>query len=79
MIELDEKDKLTISNVRIHKRTFEGINDDPVRSKYYTSKKYAVAYDIDGWEHNPCVHCFISKKDAEHFVEQLNRTHHVVV
>lgn len=77
MLELDEKNKLKIRNVQILKRTFEGVNDDPIRSKYYPSKKYAVAYDIDGYEHNPCVHCFISKKDSEYFIEQLKQTHYV--
>ena len=75
MIGLIDGCKLKINNIAIVKRTFEGINDDPIRSKYYTSKKYAVKYDIEGWEHNPSVHCFVTKKDAGHFIEQLRLTH----
>lgn len=67
---------MIISNIAIHKRTFEGVtdpskNDNPVTSKYRTSRKYAVSFDIEGYEHNPSVHCVMSKKDALSLIERL--------
>lgn len=79
---LVEDRKLNILNVCVVKRTFEGkhdsmFNDNPVTSKYSPSKKYAVLYNIDGYEHNPVVQCVIGKKDAEQFVSRLKEMHHV--
>lgn len=78
MIKLDDDRKLVITNIEIVKRTFEGINDDPLRSKYYPSRKYAVKYDIENYEHNPVVKCVVGKKDAVAFVERLKQIHVVV-
>jgi hypothetical protein len=38
----------SIQKPQIVRRTFEGVNDDPVRSKYCISKKYAVVYWVNG-------------------------------
>lgn len=74
--------KMNIENVKIVKRTFEGkenpeANDNPVTSKYSPSKKYALVYDIEGYCHNPQVHCVRTKKDAEHILEMLKEFHNV--
>lgn len=68
---------MNISNVNIVKRTFEGINDNPITSKYYPSKKYAVVYDIEGYAHNPSVHCTTTKKNAQLYIDELKRIHNV--
>ena len=64
-----------ISNVQVHKRTFEGEtdpskNDNPITSKYYRSCKFAVSYNIEGYEHL-VVTCKRTKKDAIAYVEKL--------
>ena len=72
---LDKERKLNIHDVEIVKRTFEGVNDDPIRSKYRTSYRYAVKYDIENYEHNPVIQCFRTKKDAQGFIDKLKETH----
>ena len=67
---------MVVTNINIHKRTFEGAtdpskNENPITSKYYTNNKYAVSYDVEGYEHNPHVRCFRTKKDAEQYVDEL--------
>jgi hypothetical protein len=76
-MELAEDRKLNISNIQIIKRTFEGINDSPITSKYYPSKKYAVSYDIKGYEYNPSIQCVTTKKDAGYYIEQLQLWHNI--
>ena len=67
--------KLNITNINIHKRTFQGPNDNPITSNYLRSKKYAVSYDVGGYEHNPLVHCVTCKKDALKLIENLKKAH----
>ena len=72
--------KIRAQNIVIHKRTFEGKtdttkNDCPITSKYYPSKKYAVAFDLLGYKHNPVVHCFKTKKDALAYAVLLRGGH----
>lgn len=67
---------MIISNIAIHKRTFEGAtddtkNDNPITSKYRPSKKYAVSYDADGYKHNPFIDCVVTKRDALALVVRL--------
>lgn len=67
---------MIITNITIHKRTFEGVtddtkNDNPITSKYRPSRKYAVSYDIEGYEHNPNVRCVVTKRDALALVDRL--------
>lgn len=61
---------MKISNIKVIRRTFEGKidaskNDSPLTSKYFPSKKYALVYYIEGYEFNPVIECYITKKDAE--------------
>ena len=67
---------MVVTNINIHKRTFEGVSDltksdNAITSKYYASNKYAVSYDMEGYEHNPIVRCFRTKKEAEQYVDEL--------
>jgi hypothetical protein len=71
-----KNDAMIMSNFRIRKRTFEGkhypaMNDNPVTSKYYPSKKYAVLYDVEGYSHNPVVKCYRTKREAEADIAQM--------
>ena len=79
---VDVERKLNISNVNIVKRTFEGEydiskNDNPITSKYRPSYKFAVSYDVLGYEHNPMIQCTRTKKDANAFVDRLKEIHNV--
>jgi hypothetical protein len=67
---LKEEIRMQVTNIKIVKRTFEGVtdiskNDNPLTSKYYPSKKYALVYDQEGYEFNPVIECYVTKKDAE--------------
>lgn len=73
---------MNISNIRIVKRTFEGLtdptkNDNPVTSKYYTSKKYIVLYDVENCGNNPMTHCTQSKKEAHEYVRQMQKNYNL--
>ena len=73
---------LTISDIRLHKRTFEGKTDDSknycaITSKYTPSYRYAVSYDIEGYIHNPMVDIFVSKKDALSHIDRLYENYNV--
>jgi hypothetical protein len=74
---------MKISNINIHRRTFEGKTDEaknsnPITSKYNPSKKYAVSYDLEGYGHNPSVHCVITKKDALEHIKYLKKKYTLV-
>jgi hypothetical protein len=75
--------KLNISNVRLHRRTFEGKTDESknnsaITSKYMTSYKYAVSYDIEGYMHNPSVDTFVGKKDALSHIDWLKTEYNIM-
>ena len=76
-------ERWTISNIKILKRTFEGAtnpdkNDNPVTSKYYTSKKFIVEYDIKGYAHNPSTQATATRKNAENYIDELKKYHNVI-
>lgn len=56
----------------IHKRTFEGINDNVITSKYMPSYKYAVSYNQYGIKQQP--KAFKTKKDAQNWIINNNST-----
>ena len=73
---------MDISNIRLHRRAFEGKTDsskngNAITSGYYTSYRYAVSYDIEGYAHNPSVDCFVGKKDALSHMDWLRATYNV--
>jgi hypothetical protein len=60
-----------IKNANIVRRTFEGKtdpskNDNPITSKYYTSKKYAVVCE---WYGKPHAEAFTSKQEAQDWID----------
>lgn len=79
---MSEKRKIT--NIRIVKRTFEGRNDEskndnPVTSKYSPSKKYAILYDLIGYDYNPICECVDNNEIAELTVAQMKIYDEVIV
>jgi len=57
------------TNMVIHKRTFEGINDNVITSKYMTSFKWAVSYDQYGIAQSPKL--FVTRKCAETWIDSI--------
>lgn len=57
-------------NHEIHKRTFTGDNDNPITSDFSKSKKWAISYNIENYDHVK-YEVFETKKECENRIEKL--------
>lgn len=66
-----------VINPEIIKRTFEGINDDPIRSEYSPSNKWALRYEVSGSLIR--IETFKTRKEAQERLELLYQYENVVI